>query len=158
MRASVHRLTSSAVFLAVALFATAAQAHAQFSIRAASATPVDGWERMQVERSDRVIWVSPIEAVTAIDIAKAQPDHTSAEGQTRVAVVFTDAGAKHFADLTTAQLHKGMAMILDGKVIWAPVVMAEFRADVGKEGMLAGSGPHGLTQEEVERILAALDK
>ena len=56
------------------------------------------------------------------------------------------------ADLTTAQLHKYMAMILDGKVIWAPLVMAEFHPGVGKQGMLAGSGPHGLTQEEVERM------
>jgi preprotein translocase subunit SecD len=100
------------------------------------------------------VWLSPIEAVTAADIEKAAPDHTSAEGQTRVAVVFTDAGAKHFADLTTAQLQKPMAMILDGKVIWAPMVMAEFHADVGKEGILAGSGPQGLTQQEVERIIA----
>jgi preprotein translocase subunit SecD len=62
---------------------------------------VEGWQRIQVERSNHVVWLSPIEAVTAADIEKAAPDHTSAEGQTRVAVVFTDAGAKHFADLTT---------------------------------------------------------
>jgi hypothetical protein len=34
------------------------------------------------------------------------------------------------------------------------MVMAEFHADVGKEGILAGSGPQGLTQQEVERIIA----
>src|SRR5437870_8476012 len=60
-------------------------------------------------------WNSTIPAVTASDIAKAQPDYTSVEGQTRVAVVFTDTGAKHFADLTTAQLHKG---IVGGQ--WTP--------------------------------------
>jgi preprotein translocase subunit SecD len=140
--------------LPVILFATVMQAQAQFSIRAASTEPVDGWQRMQVEHSNRVVWVSPIAAVTASDIAKVQPDHTSVEGQTRVAVVFTDAGAKHFADLTTAQLHKQIAMVLDGRVIWAPMVLGEFHADVGKEGILAGSGPQGLTQQEVERIMA----
>jgi preprotein translocase subunit SecD len=144
------------VSLVVILIASAAQAHAQFSIRAASIEPVEGWEKKQVEHcqgSRCVLWVSPMAAVTASDIERAQPDHTSVEGQTRVAVVFTDAGAKHFADLTTAQLHKQIAMILDGKVIWAPMVMAEFHADVGKEGMLAGSGPQGLTPEEVQRII-----
>jgi preprotein translocase subunit SecD len=112
---------------------------------------------MQVEHcqgSRCVVWVSPLEAVTAGDIEKARPDHTSAEGQTRVAVVFTDAGARHFADLTAAQLHKQIAMILDDKVIWAPIVMAEVHAGAGKEGMLAGSGPQGLTQQEVQRIIA----
>jgi preprotein translocase subunit SecD len=141
--------------LLVMLLASAMQAQAQFSIRAASPTPVDGWERMQVEhcRSQCVIWVAPTAAITASDIENAQPN-TSKAGDARIAVVFTDAGAKHFANLTTAQLHKQIAMVLDGKVIWAPIVMAEFHPDVGKEGMLAGSGPQGLTQQEVERILA----
>jgi preprotein translocase subunit SecD len=146
--------TSAWIFsVLVILLASATQAHAQFSIRAASAEPVEGWQRMQIEHSDRVVWVAPTAAVVASDIEKAQPN-TSKTGDTRIAVVFTDAGAKHFADLTTAQLHKQIAMILDGKAIWAPVVMAEFHANVGKEGILAGSGPQGLTQQEVERILA----
>ena len=89
----------SLAFLFVLVAASATQAQDQFSIRAASAEPVEGWQRMQVEHSNRVVWVSPIAAVTASDIERAQPDHTSVEGQTRVAVVFTDAGAKHFADL-----------------------------------------------------------
>jgi preprotein translocase subunit SecD len=139
------------------LLASAIQAQAQFSIRAASITPVEGWQQMQVERcqgSRCSVWVSPVAAVTASDIEKAQPDHSSAEGQTRIAVLFTDAGAKKMADLTTAQLHKYMAMILDGRVIWAPLVMAEFHPGAGKQGMLAGSGPRGLTQQEVDRIMA----
>jgi preprotein translocase subunit SecD len=148
------RTASMACYVVLLLFTAAVPARGQFSIRAASDQPVKGWERIQVERSNHVVWVSPIEAVTAADIAKAQPDHTSAEGQTRIAVVFTDLGAKHFADLTTAQLHKPIAMILDGKVIWAPMVMAEFHADIGKDSILAGSGPQGLTQQEVERIMA----
>jgi preprotein translocase subunit SecD len=145
--------------LVVILFASVT-AQAQFSIRAASIEPVEGWERMQVERcqgSCCTVWVSPVPAVTASDIEKAQSDHTSPEGQTRVAVVFTDAGAKKMADLTTAQLHRYIAMILDGKVIWAPLVMAEFHARVGKEGILAGSGPQGLTQQEFERIMALVN-
>src|SRR5690242_2459208 len=140
-------------FLIVLMSATAIPAQAQFSIRAASSEPVVGWQRMPVERSDRVIWVSPVEAVTAADIEKAAPDHTSVEGQTRVAVVLTEAGAKRLADLTAAQLHKGIAMILDGKVIWAPMVMAESHAD-RRESILAGSGAQGLIQPEVERIMA----
>src|SRR2546428_6532367 len=151
----MSRIASWIACIVVILSADTIQAQAEFSIRAASAEPVDGWQRMQVEHSNRVVWVSPIAAVTASDIEKAQPDHTSVEGQTRVAVVFTDAGAKHFADLTTAQLHKQIAMVLDGKVIWAPMVMAEFHADVGKEGMLAGRGPHGLTPPKGGSIIVA---
>ena len=155
------RTSAWIVSLVVMLFASVTPAQAQFSIRAASLEPVEGWEKMQVEHcqgSRCTVWVSPTAAIVAGDIEKAQPDHTRAEGPTRIAIVFTDAGAKHFADLTTAQLHKQIAMILDGKVIWAPMVMGEFHADVGKDGILAGSGPQGLTPEEVEGILAALGK
>ena len=70
-----------------------------------------------------------------------------------IAVVFTDAGAKKIHDLTTAQLKKLVAMVVDGKVIWAPMVMA---VQEGRQGVLTGNLPTGLTQEEVERILAVL--
>ena len=140
-------------FLSVLMSASVIDAQAQFSIRAASAEPVEGWQRMQVEHSDRVVWVSPTPSVTASDIGNAQPQVRPKTGDKVIAVVFTDAGAKHFADLTTAQLHKQIAMILDGKVIWAPLVMSEFHPEIGKESILAGSGPQGLTQQEVERIM-----
>ena len=140
-------------FSVVLMLASAMQAQAQFSIRAASVQPVEGWQQMQVEHSNQTVWVSPTASITASDIQKAEPN-TSKTGESRVAVVFTDSGARHFADLTTAQFHKQIAMILDGKVIWAPMVMAQFHADVKKDSILAGSGPQGLTQQEVERILA----
>ena len=139
--------------LVVILFGTATQAHAQFSIRAASVEPVEGWQQMQVEHSDQVVWVSPTAAITASDIEKAQHEINPVDGATRIAVVFTDAGAKKFSDLTAAQVKKLTAMVVDGKVIWAPMVMGMI---TGKEGVLYGDGPRGLTQEHVERILALL--
>ena len=74
------------------------------------------------------------------------------QGPIILRVVFTDAGANKIRDLTTAQLRKLVALVVDGRVIWAPMVMAV----PGKESVLAGSGPNGLTQEEVERIMASL--
>jgi len=38
------------------------QGQSQLSIGAASAEPLGGWQRMQVEHSDRFVWVSPIAA------------------------------------------------------------------------------------------------
>jgi preprotein translocase subunit SecD/SecD/SecF fusion protein len=139
----------------VILFATTIQAQAQFSIRAASAEPVDGWQKMQVEHSDRAIWVSPEAAIVASDIEKAQPEINPVDGATRIAVVFTDAGARKFSDLTAAQVKKLVAMVVDGHLIWAPMVMGMI---TGQEGVLYGDGPRGLTQEHVERILALLRK
>ena len=65
---------------------------------------------MQVEHSNRVVWVSPTVAVTASDIEKAQPE-TTPDGRTRIAVVFTDTGLKKIHDLTTAQFESLVSKI-----------------------------------------------
>jgi restriction endonuclease Mrr len=46
--------------LVLIVLVSALQVQAQLSIRAASATPVEGWQRMPVECADRVMWVSLI--------------------------------------------------------------------------------------------------
>jgi hypothetical protein len=130
------------------------QAHGQFSIRAASITPVDGWEHMQVEHcqgSRCVLWVAPTATIAASDIQKAQPQ-VRADGDTVIAVTMTDAGAEKLRDFTKAQFNKTIAMVVDGKVLWAPLVRAEF----SKETVLTGSTGHGLTKEEVTQIISAL--
>ena len=142
-------------FLSVLMSASPIEAQAQFSIRAASAQPVERWQQMQVEYSNQTVWVSPMAAITASDIESARPEINPDDGATRIAVVYTDAGAKKLSDLTAAQVKKLVAMVVDGKVIWAPMVMGMI---TGKEGVLYDDGPRGLTQEHVERILALLRK
>ena len=145
-----------AACLVVILFASATQAQAQFSIRAASVEPVDGWQRMQVEhcQSRCFLWISPTATIVASDIERARPE-VRPKGDTVIAVVFTNAGAQKLRDFTRANMNKFVAMVVDGRLIWAPLVRAEF----SKETVLTGNGqPHGLTEEEVELIMAALSK
>ena len=148
------RQKSWTAWLVVILLASALEAHAQFSMRAASSTPVDGWERMQVEHCQGLrctVWVAPTAAIIAGDIQKAQPQ-VRADGDTVIAVTLTDAGAEKLRDFTRAQFNKPMAMLVDGKLVWAPLVRGEF----SKETVLTGSTGHGLTPEEVTQIISAL--
>ena len=138
----------------ILLFGGIVHAQSRLSIRAASATPVDGWQKMQVEHSDRFVWVAPTAAITESDIEKAQPD-VRADGDTVIRVVFTDAGVNKLHDLTAAQLKKLIALVVDDKLIWAPTVQYIAEAPA-KNNVLTGNGPNGLTQEEVERIMAIL--
>src|ERR1051325_12219510 len=71
-----HRMAGWLACLAVILSASATQAQAQFSIRAASVEPVDGWQRMQVEhcQSRCFLWVSPTATIIASDIEKERPE------------------------------------------------------------------------------------
>jgi preprotein translocase subunit SecD len=147
----MRRIAIWTTLCVVCLLAGTAQAQNQFSIRAASSEPVDGWQWMYVQHSDRVVWVSPVAALVASDIEKAEPDIRD-DGHRIIKVVFTDVGAKKIHDLTTAQFKKLVALVVDDRLIWAPVV----QAIVGKETVLTGNLPGGLTSEEVERIMASL--
>jgi preprotein translocase subunit SecD len=146
----MHQMPSLKACWIVLMFAGIVQAQTQLSIRAASAGPVQGWQRMQFENSDRVVWVAPTAAVTATDIERVQPE-TTPDGRTRIAVVFTDAGAQKIRDLSIAQRNRLIALVVDDRVIWAPTVKSE----IGKESVLTGNGPNGLTREEIERIMAS---
>lgn len=135
----------------------------RLSLRAASVQPVDGWQTMQVEhcQGERcIVWVSPTAAITESDIEKAQPE-VSPNGDSdtgslqRIRIFLTDVGAKKLHDLTEAQVRKHIALIVDDKVLWAPTVQVATNA-ARKESLLAGSTSHGLTDEEVERIVAIL--
>jgi preprotein translocase subunit SecD len=152
----MHRMAFWLASFVLILSATAVEAQAQLSIRAASTEPVDGWQPMQVEhcQSRCVIWVSPTAAITASDIEKAEPE-VRADGYQIIRVVFTDAGVSKLHDLTAAQLHKPIALIVDDRVLWAPMVMY-IAGSAAKNNVLTGSTPHGLTPEEVERIMAIL--
>lgn len=126
-------------------------AQSRLSLQAASATPVAGWQRMQVEHDDRVVWVSPIAAITASDIQQAHPE-VRRDGYRVIAITFTDAGAQKARDFSIAQRDKLVALLVDSKLLWVPTVTAE----IGKQSMLTGNTSMGLTEEEVARIMSIL--
>ena len=132
------------------LFGATAQTP-QFSIRAASSEPVAGWDRMELE--NRAVWVSPTVSLTSADIARAEPI-TTADGKKAIGIEFTDAGADKMRRLSAAQMDKLIAMVLDGKLIWAPRI----RSEIGKQGMITGNGPNGLDDETIQRILSSVKR
>jgi preprotein translocase subunit SecD len=107
---------------------------------------------MQVEHSSRFVWVSPTAAITANDIEEAKPVVRPDDGYRVISITFTDAGAKKAHDLSIAQKDKLVALVVDNKVVWAPIVKAE----IAKESVLTGSTPNGLSQDEMDRIMSIL--
>ena len=116
------------------------QAQGALEIRAASATAVQGWQRAERPNGE-ALWVSPETSATAADIAQSD---ARKEG---VALVFTPDGARKMAALTKSQAGKPIALLLDGKVIWAPVV----RSTIEREAMLSGLSP-----EQAQRLAALI--
>jgi preprotein translocase subunit SecD len=116
-------------------------------IRAASSTAIAGWQQMPAP-GGRTVWVSPTTALTSTDIARAEP-LTDANGERTVGVVFTEAGARKMAQLSASQTNQHIALLLDGKVVWVPLV----RSTIEKEAVLSG-----VTPDVVQRVLTSLKK
>jgi hypothetical protein len=139
----------SAVIMGLFLFLF--QAQAQFTIHAASEQPVTGWDRM--EYNTHAVWVNPAASITSADVLRAEPN-TRPDGARAVGVVFNDEGAKKMTDLSHAQLNKLIAVVVDGRVIFAPKV----RAEMGREALVTGPAPSGLSTQVVRRIVDSANK
>ena len=150
MGGNMRRLDFRSIWLPLILLIGGVEAQAQFSIRAASAEPIEGWQRMQFENGGRAIWVSPTAAISAEDIERAQPE--TQNGETKIAIIFTESGARKIRDLSIAQKDKLVALVVGSRLIWAPTVKSE----IGKRSVLTGNGPNGLAPEEVALIMSSL--
>jgi preprotein translocase subunit SecD len=130
----------------VSLLAGILNSQTAVEIHAASATAVSGWRQMAAP-SGAALWVAPETRLTSADIARAEAIATPDAGP-GVGIVLTDAGAAKMDALARERLDQPIAMLLDGKVIWAPIV----RGAGGREVRLTG-GPGGLTQQQIARLL-----
>jgi preprotein translocase subunit SecD len=120
-------------------------------IRAASATAVSGWQQMS-SPGGAELWVAPNVQLTSADIARAEA-RTDPDAGPSVVLLLTDEGAKKMSELSATQANKPIALLLDGQVIWAPIV----RGSIGKEVRLTGRDG-GLTQRQIDRLLASFKK
>ena len=134
----------------VTLLAGVLNGQTPVEIRAASATLVSGWQQMSSPGGDP-LWVAPTVQLTSADIARAEA-RSDPPGPS-VALLLTDEGAKKMSALSAAQANKPIALLLDGQVIWAPIV----RGSIGKEVRLTG-GQGGLTKAQIDRLIASFKK
>lgn len=93
------------------------------AIRAADTRPVAGWQQMARPDRGQVLWVAPTDDVTSVDIERAE-QVIGSDGSPALAIVFTDDGARKMSALSTTRIGQPIAFLVDGKLIWAPVVRA----------------------------------
>jgi preprotein translocase subunit SecD len=120
-------------------------------IRAAATSAVAGWQQMSAPRG-QAIWVAPDVQLTSRDIARAEARTDPAAGPS-IFLLLTDEGARKMAALSPTQDNKPIALLLDGQVIWAPIV----HGSIGKEVRLTG-GDGGLTKTQIDRLLASFKR
>src|SRR5688500_5459632 len=133
--------------IAVFLAGVFLQAQAGIELRAASSTAVTGWQRVTAN-DGQALWVAPAASLTRADRAPSV-SHTMRDGRDAVGVVFTAEGARKMRALSAAQANQRIALLLDGKVMWAPVVPST----IDSEALLTG-----LTPDQAQRLVAALQR
>ena len=84
-------------------------------------------------------------AVSSATVAKAPAD-----GGVQIEVIFTEAGAKRFAEITGASVGKRLAMVFDGKLLSAPTI----RSVIRDKAVITGK----FTTGEAEAIAKALNR
>jgi preprotein translocase subunit SecD len=138
------------VTLALGLGMTAAadeKKGVKLEIRAAEKEAAEGLTEATVEGTKQKIYLHKKAAITNEDIADARAA-LDGDGNPKVDVTFTKEGAKKMQKLTEQQKEKLIAILVDGKVISAPVV----NSVVSEKAQITGK----FTRDEVEKLAKAL--
>ena len=118
-------------------------------LRLASYQKVEGWEKIPGPGLlNTPVWISPEVVLTDRDVVRAYVDR-SPDGKPCVGLLFTEEGALKQARLTKSHIGDRVAIMLDGRVISAPMIAAEI---TGGRAMILGS----FTEEEAGLIAKKL--
>jgi len=94
-------------------------------LRLASHEKVEGWEKVPGPGPQNIpLWISPEVAISNRDLTRAYVERTS-EGKPGVGIILTEEGALKLARLTKSHIGENVAIILDGRVMSVPKIMAE---------------------------------
>ena len=130
--AGVTAATVRALPLDLSALAQAGSA-SRMEIRLAETTPGAGLQQARVAGSDQPIYLHPTPLATWADVSVARIIDVG-NSMFGVAVTFNSDTAARMASATAAHLGRPMAVILDGRLVSAPIV----RAPISDSGVITG--------------------
>jgi TonB family protein len=120
---------------------------AQLEIRLAEMMPAAGLTAATVDGTGQTIYLETSALVTAADVAQARL-LDAGSGRFSVDVTFRDEASQRMSRATAAHVGKPVAILLDGRVVAAPVV----RSPIGRSAGLTGN----FTRPQAEAIVNRL--
>ena len=117
------------------------------SSSAAENQPGEGLTETTIAGTAQKVYLHESADATNQDIAEARAALDDQQHPV-VEITFTDAGAKKMAKLTEEHLNKPLAILVDGKVVSAPMIIS----GLGNKARITGN----FTQEEVNRIVRGI--
>lgn len=148
VRTTLMLLTSLGCLHAGIADAPADKAQAKVEFRRAEIKPAEGLIEATVEGSKDKIYLHKTAEVTAADVAEARAA-TDNSGRPAIEVRFTKEGGQKMLKLTEQHRDKPLAILIEGKVISAPIIRDKF----GERAVISGK----FTEEEVARLVKIIN-
>ncbi len=133
-RARDMRLINPKRFLPLAICVTLAAIAAEppkpsiFEVRLVLDAPSADSDQLEMKSPDGQAIVFNVQRVPLLDqsdVQSAAVAQDSETGQPRIQIMFTPQGRKRLAEVTRQNLHRRIAVLLDGKLCEAPIIQAE---------------------------------
>jgi hypothetical protein len=124
------------------------QSVARFEVRLAETAPAGGLTEVLVPGSGQRIYLHQNAVVTNGDVTAARVTQAADGSGFNVGIEFTQAGSEKMGAATKAHIGKPVAILVDGRVISAPLL----RSVITDSAVITGS----FTREEAERIAAGV--
>lgn len=115
--------------------------------RVGESSPSEGFTEMVVWGTDQTVYLSEQVALTHRDVESASASEGTSGPQ--IEVLFTEAGAQKLAEVTRKGLMKPLGIVIDGRLVSAPVVKAEIS---GGRAVITGS----FSEEEAKHLAAGI--
>lgn len=131
-----------------ALAAPANQASPILEVRLAEEAPGAGLSETTVAGSSAKIHLHPETVVTNADVVSAHVIRGDRAGTFNVGIMFSSDGSAKMEKATQAHLNKPLAILVNGRVVSAPVLRSEIR----RSAVITGD----LTKAEADALAASL--
>jgi SecD/SecF fusion protein len=105
----------------------------EFQLRLAESTACDGLTEASVGKSDQKVYLHPKPVITRQDIQEASLLKNEAGGS-MIELTFTANGAERLSEATSTNRNKLLAVLIDGRVICAPRILATISNSARIEG------------------------
>lgn len=119
----------------------------KLELRRAEKEPAEGLTEATVEGSKDKVYLHKTAELTNDDIAKAEVSEDERK-QPCISITFTKEGSAKINKITEEHKNKPLAILVNGKVISAPVI----KSVISDKAMITGK----FTKEEVERIVKGI--
>ena len=143
----VSRAIVSALPLDLESAGVAQGPQAQLEIRLADAMPSAGLTAATVDGTGQAIYVQTSALVTASDVTQARVLEGGG-GRFSVDVTLSDEASQRMSRATAAHIGKPVAIMLDGRVVAAPLV----RSPIGRNALLSGNFTRAQAEAIVNRL------